>query len=155
MTKNPNQYIVVGEITHIILCDKEGNPVCSTIIDTKNLSKVSPYRWSYNGRYVGTATLGYHLRLHSLILGLKLGPDDYKESGLVSDHVNRNTLDNREVNLRRCSQSENVLNSERCEENDLPDYQRLKEELSSEEYKALLWLRSEGGQRLVKFISTL
>lgn len=27
MTRKPNQYVVVGEITHIILCDKWGKPI--------------------------------------------------------------------------------------------------------------------------------
>ena len=40
MTQKPNEYIVIKDITHIILTNRQGNPVCSAVIDTKNLKLV-------------------------------------------------------------------------------------------------------------------
>lgn len=42
--------------------------------------------------------------LHRVVLGFK------KRDGKISDHINRNRSDNRRSNLRRVSQTQNVLN---------------------------------------------
>lgn len=112
MTQNPNQYIVIGDITHIILYDMSKNPICSAIIDTKNLYKVSPYRWSYSDGYVQTKPLGYRMTLQYVILGL----DNCEKSSRIIDHKDGNGLNNLESNLRYYSQSENLRNSARSSE---------------------------------------
>ena len=48
-----------------------------------------------------------NIRMHRLILGLKIGDKS------LGDHINHNTLDNRRCNLRICTPSQNVTNR-RC-----------------------------------------
>lgn len=61
-------------------------------------------RWSK-----GSYPTRYCIPLHYDILGIE--PKDNR--GLCVDHINRNTLDNRILNLRIATKSENALNSKR------------------------------------------
>jgi len=158
-TEKPNEYITVGEITYIILCGKTGEPICSTIIDTKNFHKVSPYRWHLSNGYATTNILGGSgsLKLHRLILG----PDKSRGEPLVNDHKNRNPLDNREENLRYITHQENILNSDRCDQTALNkilrqvDIQEITKDFSPEMRDLLLWSQTENYKRFIDFLITL
>lgn len=53
------------------------------------------------------------VQMHHVIVGRPLG-------GLITDHINRNGLDNRRENLRTTSNSQNTLNSIRSLKRNLP-----------------------------------
>jgi hypothetical protein len=80
------------------------------IVDSADLPRVSPHRWYVvRGRkrgtpYVGTRLTGetHATMLHRLIM-------DAPE-GLVVDHINGDTLDNRRANLRVTTQGNNAKN---------------------------------------------
>lgn len=70
------------------------------IVDDDDFAELSRYTWSLaSGEYANTRALG---KMHRHIM--KAGP------GQVVDHINHNTLDNRRVNLRLCTTSENNRN---------------------------------------------
>ena len=82
-------------------------------IDIQDIEKVSKYYWcvSYQphvkGFYVVASARngkddGKILRLHRLITDCP--------KGLQVDHINKDTLDNRKINLRNCTNSENGQN---------------------------------------------
>lgn len=86
------------------LCD---NAVCiplthgkHTIIDAEDFDKIGEVMWVTYKNYVRCTKLGI---LHRRLMGT---PDKYH-----TDHINHNTLDNRKINLRICSASENMANS--------------------------------------------
>ena len=77
------------------------------VVDKDDLPLVSPYRWQANpnemgGYYAASQIGGKTVYMHRLIAGT---PD-----GLVTDHRNHDTLDNRRANLRVVTQSVNMLN---------------------------------------------
>ena len=80
------------------------------LIDDEDYERISKYKWHYadylNGRgYAKTYNRGskpYLLRMHRFILGAK--------GGEKVDHINQNTLDNRKLNLRFVTQSQNMMN---------------------------------------------
>lgn len=79
------------------------------IIDTEDLDKILPYKWvkQKNGYIISNACKKNPLiYLHKFILGVHFRRD------LYVDHINRDILDNRKCNLRICTQSENLQNSE-------------------------------------------
>lgn len=99
-----NRYDIIGKVTYIYLNDKYGEPVNYTIIDTKNLEKTLLHLWYYAKGYVVTRLKsGSRLHMHHFILGHK--------EGLETDHINRDSLDNRENNLRLCTRSQNLHNA--------------------------------------------
>lgn len=70
-----------------------------TIFDKKHLNNIKNYRWRLDSSgYVGMA----NMRLHNLIMGIK--------SGFEVDHINRNKLDNRDINLRWVNRAQNSWN---------------------------------------------
>ena len=106
-TKNDaNEIITHDNYAEIVLYDKKGNEKNRTLIDLEDIEKVKKYKWySDNLNYVVSkckATEGKGIYLHRLITNAK-----EKE---VVDHINHNTLDNRKINLRKCSQHENTYN---------------------------------------------
>jgi hypothetical protein len=77
------------------------------VIDDKDFEKVSKYNWCYSstiGYAVSTTKEhgGRAILMHRYILDAP--------SGKVTDHINRDKLDNRRSNLRLCSSAENKCN---------------------------------------------
>lgn len=92
---------VVGDIALIPIGIGSKDGVA--IVDSGE-SHVDKHRWSLSGDgYPMTWLNGKHVKLHHLIKGK---PD----KGLVTDHVNRDKLDNRKSNLRFVTQKVNVRN---------------------------------------------
>lgn len=78
------------------------------IVDDDDYEKVNEIKWHYIKAGTGYAA-GYinkrYVYMHRFILG-----DPYCENGLVTDHKNRNGLDNRKVNIWFCDHNSNMRN---------------------------------------------
>jgi len=76
------------------------------IVDEQDRHILNMYRWHiYKGGYVVASVNGSTIRLHHLIAG-------FPPIGLETDHINRNKLDNRRLNLRHVTHRENLMNRE-------------------------------------------
>ena len=110
--KHPNTYIPVGEITTIqIFSEKHGS--FNVLIDTEDLDKVQNYQWCvskpYSPRmncdmfYISTSNKkAQHKLLHRLIVDCS--------AGMVVDHIDGDTMNNRRSNLRICTRQQNNMN---------------------------------------------
>jgi hypothetical protein len=86
---------------------------CTALVDDEDFELVSKWRWSYcKGYAVRRERYGPRkenrakwIYLHRFVLGLT------DNSGLSTDHINRNRLDCRKENLRLVSHRENCLNT--------------------------------------------
>lgn len=82
-----------------------------TIIDSEDYDRVMQHRWfctNIRGRlyaygYAGEKGKKKSMSMHRFIIGAK--------KGQITDHKNRNTLDNRKENLRLCTTVQNNTNS--------------------------------------------
>lgn len=85
--------------------ERRNGEVFHVIYDDDDQHLVEQHRWCMTGRpglyYAATFVEGRCLLMHRLIMGL---PDG------VVDHINRNTIDNRRVNLRVVTPQENQWN---------------------------------------------
>jgi hypothetical protein len=77
-----------------------------TIVDEEDLDIINQHswyaHWQGNNFYAASRTGGAFLYLHRVLME----PED----GMVVDHINRNSLDNRRSNLRVVTQAENLRN---------------------------------------------
>jgi hypothetical protein len=109
-----NDYEILGEVTVIFLRRRNGD-VLKTFIDTDDLSMVQEYPnswYAYCCKKGNTFYADGHLpmvggkrkkiSLHRWIMN--------PSRGLVVDHINHNTLDNRKSNLRVITQGQNNQN---------------------------------------------
>ena len=75
-------------------------------IDDEDFDRLAKYKWRLNpDGYVFTCFDGVKVALHRMLLGLSTN------DGIVGDHIDGNTLNNRKSNLRPCSAKENGRNS--------------------------------------------
>lgn len=87
------------------------------IVDDEDYEELSQHRWHASGSATSNGCF-YAMRrgknsdghrklilMHREILGLEFG------DGIIGDHVDGNTLDNRRQNLRRSTVSQNAINS--------------------------------------------
>lgn len=78
------------------------------LFDKEDYDSIRTYRWSVNqDRVISTG------RSRILLSRLIMGP----EKGMVVDHINGNTFDNRKQNLRICTISDNNKNHKICSTN--------------------------------------
>ena len=89
-----------GDLVYIELANGKGEAILD--ISNKYFDK---YNWSLSGDgYAMTWIDGKLVKMHHLVNGKP-------KLGKVTDHINRNKLDNQINNLRFVSQRENLLNS--------------------------------------------
>lgn len=79
----------------------------SAIVDAADYDWLDRFKWYYDDHgYAATCVVGEHgpkqIRMHRLLMP--------KKAGLMTDHINRNKLDNRRSNLRYVTASDNVRN---------------------------------------------
>lgn len=90
---------IVGEIAKIELANGKG----IAFVDSHK-SEVDKHNWSLSGDgYPMTYVNGALIKLHHMVFGKP-------PKGLVTDHINRNKMDNRVSNLRFVTQAENLRN---------------------------------------------
>lgn len=86
----------------------------TALVDEGMLPYLTGYNWRATGRGRAHVYAGCLVRIagkqrfvsmHRLIAGARVGE--------VVDHINGNTLDNRQANLRRCTPAENMRNRKR------------------------------------------
>lgn len=71
--------------------------------DLEDYDKIKKYTWGLNElKYVVSAPFGKSTRMHILIMN--------PPKGMVVDHINHMTYDNRKENLRICERSQNQMN---------------------------------------------
>lgn len=101
----PNKFIVDGDFCKIIIYNNKGQSFTYTVIDIKNIQKCKKYKWGLCGDgYIQASIKGTNkkIKLHQLILNTP--------KGMVSNHIDRNKLNNCEYNLRIATYLENILN---------------------------------------------
>ncbi|MCP4599218.1 MAG: hypothetical protein GY847_01550 [Proteobacteria bacterium] len=98
---NPNEFIVEGETTKIVLENNKAEFVAHALIDTEDLRKIQGRKWHKGGPGYVMSNPGW--RLHRCIMDA--GPTD------EIDHRNGNRLDNRKENLRVATRSQNMANT--------------------------------------------
>lgn len=103
-----NEISIENNIATMNLYDKKGNKIAETIFDSKHVDKVKKYKWylrthkNNSLKYVMGTINSKKIFLHRFILNTP--------SNKVVDHINGNTLDNRESNTRICTQANNSKN---------------------------------------------
>ena len=91
----------------IIFDIKENKIIAKVLIDTEEQEKIKKHNWRLNEKgYVISDINKKKIRLHNFILNR-----DTKNQKITCDHINRNKLDNRKINLRIVSHLENIKNS--------------------------------------------
>lgn len=75
-----------------------------SIVDASDYQLLNQWRWSYDNKYAVRMDGKKKIYMHSFLMNTP--------PGMHTDHINRNKLDNRRSNLRVCTASVNIRNSE-------------------------------------------
>lgn len=100
--RKPRHAIIDGDIAKIPLGvdAKDGY----AIVDADMAYLADEHKFALATTGYGQSSHVKHVKIHHLIVG-------YPKKGYVVDHINRNRLDNRRVNLRTVTASENAQNA--------------------------------------------
>lgn len=89
------------------------------LVDEEDFDKVSAFKWCaslesrgtkyYAVRWDYSVKPAQKVRMHRFVLGLGA----FAKDGVVVDHLNDDSLDNRKENLKLCRQDENVARIEK------------------------------------------
>lgn len=72
------------------------------LVDDEDLIRLSMFKWQFDGKRVS--------RKVSYEINIPISNQIFEKFGVMFDHINRNPLDNRKVNLRECTRSQNMAN---------------------------------------------
>lgn len=98
-----NEIIINDDFAEIILYDIDYKEKARAIIDVEDVERCKLYKWTIRtDGYVSAKIDGKGIKLHRFIANTP--------KGMHTDHINRDRLDNRRLNLRICTQSENNKN---------------------------------------------
>lgn len=98
-----NDYVINDKLAFLILKDKNGVEKGRAIIDVDDLEECLKFTWYLDSCGYARTTIGKSkVRLHKFLTKT----DRYT----LIDHINRNRLDCRKSNLRKCSYDLNALN---------------------------------------------
>lgn len=108
-----NEIINCGDYYEMKLYNKYNNEIARTKFDKKYIDSIRKCKWGIsvcggnkNKLYVSSNKLnGSKIRLHTLIMG--------KKDKFVIDHINSDTLDNREKNLQYLTHGQNIWKERR------------------------------------------
>lgn len=101
---DPNEFRIIDDICEIDLFDRFGHYKATTIIDANMYPAVKNRKWCQDSCGYVVSCYPSLLRIHRLIMNIK------KNEKIHVDHINHNVLDNRLINLRRCTNSQNHYN---------------------------------------------
>ncbi len=87
----------------ISIRDKHGI-VSQAIVDSDDYEHINQYKWTLNKGYAVTRYKGQMLSMHRLIMNCKIGDKQ------TINHINRNKIDNRKINLEESTRSQNSQN---------------------------------------------
>lgn len=97
---HPNPFIVEGDICRIILFNRQGKQTGVVIIDTEDYNKCKKHKWYLGKRGYPTSRINRKL----ICLHKYLFPTNN------TDHKDRDKMNNRKSNLRKCNQFQNAMN---------------------------------------------
>lgn len=154
-----NKFVIGNKIEilddYAVMYIKSKNQILQVLIDKEDVDKVKRYTWhaSYQkdiaNYYIETNKKisggKFMLFLHRYLM-------DAKDS-LTIDHINHNTLDNRKLNLRVCSQKENNLNQAELRRNNKTGYRNISWQKSCEKY--IVTLMIDGKNKTIGRTSSL
>lgn len=75
------------------------------IVDDEDFERLNEYNWFYTKGRACRVENRKHIAMHNEIMNTPIGKE--------IDHINRNALDNRKVNLRICTRQQNICNEVR------------------------------------------
>lgn len=106
MKRKDNNIVVYDDCAEIILRNRQEEEVGRAIIDLEDLSLIKEYKWYLNrvNNFVYADTGSNSLYIHRLLMNVVF------DNNFYVDHVDRNRLNNKRLNLRVCSNIENCRN---------------------------------------------
>lgn len=96
------------------------------IVDADDFARLAAHKWRRNAYGYAVRAYGSHSERHMVWMHREV----LSASGLDTDHVNGNRLDNRRSNLRTASRSQNLANSRKHRDN-------------TSGYKGVYWSKKE------------
>lgn len=131
--------LLCGQITALIpLLNRKGNLRDYAIVDEEDYDKVSKYSWHYSRGYARGYVNGEHILMHKFIL------DKPFNLGLLTDHIDRNKLNNSRKNIRDVTDQQNKQNKVKQKGEYTSPYIGVHWSKDHRKWKALIMFKGKG-----------
>ncbi len=105
-TRDPNEIVIHDDHAEVLLYDKNSNEIARTKISLDKVEIAKQHKWCIYLRdrssYAITSKEKTTVKMHNILFDVP--------EGKVVDHINRDSLDNRNENIRFCDNLENSRN---------------------------------------------
>lgn len=102
-----NELIDYEEYVGVCLYNIKHDKICETFIDKGDVGLIKKHKWHFSTDGYARTQIHYMGKKMTKRMHQILFPENK-----MTDHINRNKLDNRRCNLRKCTKSENIVNTD-------------------------------------------
>lgn len=130
--KSKNKIILHDDYAEVVLYNKYKEEIGRAIIDLEDVDKIKNYKWHIAEGYANNKSTG---KMHRFIIDCP--------KGMVVDHINGNTLDNRKCNLRICTIAENSRNRNKYKKNASSIYKGVSYDKKKGKWRAIIQINKK------------
>lgn len=133
---DPNEIIIKGTVAEVVLYNQKNQEVGRTIINVEDVEKIKGHKWYLSQGYAATIINGKMVRMSNFIMDFTPSREE------VIDHKDRDGLNNRKMNFRKCTTQQNSCNK-KMQKNNSSGYRGVTWDKANNKWSVAIWINKK------------